>query len=255
MTDRSTSRIAELRTLWRLLRGGRGGDRDHGQRMEAFYADQAADYDAFRRRLLTGRESLLSRLEVAPGAVLVDLGGGTGANLEFLPSAQRERLAHWHIVDLSESLLAVAEQRIKRLGLQQVSVHRADATVWQPTEGRADIVLLSYSLTMMPDWLAVLEQVERLLRPGGQIAVVDFYVSRKHPPAGRIRHGWPTRIGWPAWFGWDDVFLCADHLPTLARRFRPTWIAEQRARVPWLPMVRVPVYQFIGQLRPTTDAS
>ncbi|MEM1433940.1 MAG: class I SAM-dependent methyltransferase [Pseudomonadota bacterium] len=242
-----SSKLSELRTLWRLLRGSASGVADHGARMESFYAAQAEDYDAFRKRLLTGRERLLERLELPPGAVVADLGGGTGANLDFLPAGMRAQLGHWHIVDLAGSLLRIADQRIAELGASNVTTHRADATLWRPADHPVDIVLLSYSLTMMPDWPAVLEHAESLLRPGGQIAVVDFYVSRKHPPPGMVRHSWWTRHGWTAWFGWDDVFLSADHLPTLSRRFEPVWRSEDRAPVPWLPWVRVPVYQFIGR--------
>ena len=179
-----SSRLAELKTLWRLARGGRSNAEDHGERMQAFYAEQAEDYDAFRKRLLTGREALLETLELPAGGVLVDLGGGTGTNLEAVPREALDRLATWYIVDLADALLEVAKQRCQRIEATNVEVVRADATAWLPPQGQADVVLLSYSLTMMPDWPALLDQVERLLAPGGQVAVVDFYVSRKHPPAG-----------------------------------------------------------------------
>jgi len=32
-----------------------------------------------------------------------------------------------------------------------------------------DVVTFSYSLSMMPDWLAALDNAKRILRPGGQI--------------------------------------------------------------------------------------
>ncbi|MEM6709808.1 MAG: class I SAM-dependent methyltransferase [Pseudomonadota bacterium] len=245
----SSARLRELRTIWRLVRGQGRRSSDHGERMESFYAEQAEDYDAFRKRLLTGRESLLERLEFRGGERVADLGCGTGSNFEAVPESQRAALGHWYLVDLSSSLLNLAQQRIDRLGHDNASVHRADATQWLPDEGVLDVVLLSYSLTMMPDWLALLEHAERLLRPGGRVAVVDFYVSRKHSDPGLAQHPWMTRSLWPLWFGWDDVFLCADHLPTLRRRFETLWLAEQRASVPWLPWVTVPVYQFIGASR------
>ena len=51
----------------------------------------------------------------------------------------------------------------------------------EPPEAPVDVVTFSYSLTMIPDWFAAIENALRMLRPGGQIGVVDFYVSRKYP--------------------------------------------------------------------------
>ena len=55
-----------------------------------------------------------------------------------------------------------------------------------------DVVTFSYSLTMIPDWFLAVDHAWRLLRPGGTIGVVDFYVSRKHPDPGWRRHPWST---------------------------------------------------------------
>ena len=45
----------------------------------------------------------------------------------------------------------------------------------------ADVVTFSYSLTMIPNWYLALENARKLLAAGRMIAVVDFYVARKHP--------------------------------------------------------------------------
>jgi S-adenosylmethionine-diacylgycerolhomoserine-N-methlytransferase len=76
---------------------------------------------------------------------------------------------------------------------------------------------------------------------------VDFYVSRKHPAAGRQRHSWFTRTIWPAWFATDNVFLSPDHLPYLASRFAPLRLDERRGRLPFVVGARVPYYLFIGK--------
>jgi S-adenosylmethionine-diacylgycerolhomoserine-N-methlytransferase len=86
-----------------------------------------------------------------------------------------------------------------------------------------------------------------MLRPGGTIGVVDFYVSPARPPAGRVRHGWLSRTMWPAWFRHDGVRLCADHLTYLQQRFETRHLSECRARVPYLPLVTAPYYVFIGR--------
>src|SRR5690606_6671789 len=118
----------------------------------------------------------------------------------------------------------------------------ADATIFQPPGSPADVVTFSYSLTMIPDWFAALENAWEMLRPGGVLGVVDFYVSRKYPPDGLTRHGWLTRTFWPIWFGTDNVFPSPDHVPYLHRHFAPLDFEECRAKVPYLPLIRTPYY-------------
>jgi S-adenosylmethionine-diacylgycerolhomoserine-N-methlytransferase len=149
-------------------------------------------------------------------------------------------------VDLAASLLAVARQRAQSRGWHNVEVIQGDATTFRPPEGQADVVTFSYALTMIPDWYAAVANTEAMLRPGGTIGVVDFYVSRKHPGRGMARHGWLTRASWPLWFAIDNVFLSPDHLPLLQRHFHTVALGEQRARVPYLPLGRVPYYTFLG---------
>jgi len=57
---------------------------DHAERLEAFYSSQMEGYDDFRSRLLHGRESLMKALPIHEGDTLIDMGGGTGSNLDAL---------------------------------------------------------------------------------------------------------------------------------------------------------------------------
>jgi S-adenosylmethionine-diacylgycerolhomoserine-N-methlytransferase len=235
---------ADIRTLYHLtfspIRGA-----THAARLQSFYGGQAADYDAFRERLLPGREELIRLLDFPEGGTWVDLGGGTGANLAFARE-RLPRLGRVYVVDLCASLLEIASRRIRKNGWENVSTVVADATTFAPPQ-TADVVTFSYSLTMIPDWFAAVDQAWQMLEPGGLIGVVDFHVSRKYSATGRARHGWMTRSLLPLWFGGDNVHLSPDHLPYLERRFRPIALREDRARLPWLPFVRAPYYLFLGR--------
>ena len=126
----------------------------------------------------------------------------------------------------------------------------ADAMTFTPPEGTCDVVTFSYSLTMIPDWFTAVENAESILHANGQIGVVDFYVSRKHPTGGWVRHRWPTRSVWPLWLSMDNVFPSPDHGPFLHRHFDATHFTENRAHVPYLPFSRLPYYTFVGRKRP-----
>jgi S-adenosylmethionine-diacylgycerolhomoserine-N-methlytransferase len=239
------SLIADLRVLYHLVvKPVRGTS--HAERLESFYAGQAPDYDRFRRRLLHGRRELFQSIDIPADGIWVDMGAGTGANLEFLGDAAMRRLRKLYLVDLSPSLLAMARQRVQQGGWTNVETVLADATKFVPTEGPADVVTFSYSLTMIPDWFAALDNARSLLRSGGQIGVVDFYVSRKYPTQPDARHSWLTRHFWPVWLASDNVFPTSDHLPYLRQKFQAKRITEHRAKVPYFPFARVPYYSFLG---------
>lgn len=238
--------VREIKALYHLaLSPIRGAT--HEDRLESFYRGQADAYDQYRRHLLKGREEMYAALPLQAGDVLVEMGAGTGQNLEFL--GERVGLARKiYLVDLSRSLLEVADRRIRDRQWRNVQTIHADATTFSPEES-VDVVTFSYSLTMIPDWFAALEGARAMLRPGGSIGVVDFYVSRKYPEAGRARHGWWTRTFWPIWFGFDNVCLNPDHVPYLHRAYDIQHFEESRARIRYLPLVRVPYYSFIGRKR------
>lgn len=230
--------IDDLGVLLRMARG-QPALGTHAENLQAFYAPQAARYDSFREDMLHGRATLMDRLDIRPGTRLVELGGGTGRNIDFLGD-RMQSVASYELVDLCPALLEVARSRADRHPM--VSLVQADAAQWRPQEP-ADIVLMSYSLTMMPDWTATLRNALMMLRPGGQIAVVDFHI-----PQGMNRlHA----QFWRRWFNHDGVRLSDLHLRGLRVRTREIYSAEERGRLPYLtalsPLLHVPYYLFVGR--------
>lgn len=237
--------FSDLKVLYHMLLKPVRGD-SHAQRMESFYGGQAGAYDDFRKRLLKGREELYQSLPKPEGGIWVDLGGGTGANIEHL-AGQIAQLQHVYVVDLSTSLLKVATARFAERGWTNATAVEADATRFCPPQGQADIVTFSYSLTMIPDWFAAIENAKRILKPGGLIGVVDFYVGRKYATPGTKQHRWLSRTLWQPWFATDNVFPSPDHLPFLRHHFRQIELHEDRNKLPYVPFLRAPYYRFIGQ--------
>ncbi len=241
--------ISDMKILYHMLLKPVRGD-DHAERMESFYGGQADAYDDFRRRLLKGRETLFSELPKPENGVWVDLGGGTGANIENL-SDDIEKLQSVYVVDLSDSLLKVANERFKERGWDNATGIAADATKFRPPEGMADVVTFSYSLTMIPDWFSAIENALAMLKPGGHIGVVDFYVGRKYPPAGLKKQGWLARTIWQPWFATDNVFPSPDHVPFLISHTETVHLIEERNRLPYVPFLRAPYYIYIGRKKET----
>ena len=238
-----------LTVLYRLFFAPIRG-RTHAERLNSFYGPQADVYDESRARFLFGRREMYEMLPAPEGGVWVEMGGGTGANLAHLGDRIR-RLGKVYIVDLSSGLLETARRRIQARGWTNVEAVEADATQFEPPRTPVDVVTFSYSLTMIPDWFLAVDRAWRLLRPGGTIGLVDFYVARKHPDAGWVRHPWSTRAFWPLWSSPNNVFLSPDHAPYLHRRFTPVHFSEHRAGLRWHAS---PYYIFIGRKPPDGSA-
>lgn len=233
---------SELSVLRQFLRGmPRGGTQS--DQLGAFYGPQAEQYDRFRERLLHGRAELIASLELPEGAHVLELGGGTGRNLEFFP-AQRRADLHFEVVDLCAPLLQVAARRTR--DWPSVRTTLADACSHQPGQP-VDCVYFSYSLSMIPSWRAALDNALRALKPGGLLAVVDFHVSEARPAPGRARHGALARAFWPRWFAHDGVHVGPERLEALCRQLPEHTLAECLAPVPYLPGLRVPYYRFVGR--------
>jgi demethylmenaquinone methyltransferase/2-methoxy-6-polyprenyl-1,4-benzoquinol methylase len=100
-------------------------------------------------------------------------------------------------VDISEAMLGRGRQRLQEAGLGgRISLEqsRAEALPFQP--GSFDAVSFTYLLRYVEDPAATLAELARVLRPGGRMASLDFFV--------------PPSISWrAAWFGYTRTLLPA----------------------------------------------
>ncbi len=244
MNERMKAIVADLRAVSSILKPHPTA-RTHESRLEAFYGPQSDVYDSFRQRLLFGREALLGKLTLPPGGSMLDLGGGTGSNIEAL-GERRAMLKAIEIVDLCPALLKIAQRRVSEYNWVNVYAVEGDATTFNSVRAPYDIVLFSYSLTMIPNWFQAIDNAWRLLKPGGVLAAVDFYTSRKWPAEGMKRHSFITRALLPAWFSYSNVFISSEHLPYLSAKFPVNCIEERQEKLPYAFGLRAPYYLFWG---------
>lgn len=70
--------LVQLKVLYHMLLSPVRGD-THQDRLESFYKHQATGYDAFRKKMLHGREYIAQETPKFNKGIWVDMGGGTGA--------------------------------------------------------------------------------------------------------------------------------------------------------------------------------
>lgn len=147
------------------------------RRMNRMYRRQRHIYDGTRRYYLLGRDRLIADLGAKAGADVLEIGCGTGRNL--VHAARLYPDVRFFGIDISTEMLTSAISAIARRDLtKRIRVAHGDGTAFNPqvSFGIAQFhhVMISYSLSMIPDWRQVLETAARRLKPGGRLHIVDF---------------------------------------------------------------------------------
>ena len=150
------------------------------ERVRAVQDKQAPRYDrqiSFFERILfgDGREWVCSR---ARGKVL-ELACGTARNLPFY--GDEVQLTG---VELSPGMLAIAHQRAKELG-HPADLRLGDVQALDFPDESFDTVTCTLGFCTIPDTRAAASEAFRVLRPGGQLLLLEHVRS----PAGIVRGG------------------------------------------------------------------
>jgi S-adenosylmethionine-diacylgycerolhomoserine-N-methlytransferase len=147
--------------------------------MQRYYKLQSKIYDATRWSFLFGRNQIIREIPLdSQGSWnILEVGCGTGYNLINL--AKRFPNAKLTGLDVSTDMVELSKKNTLAFG-ERVNVleqpYTLGDTAWN---GQLDLVLFSYSLTMInPHWKDLILQAKADLKPGGYVAVTDFHDSR-----------------------------------------------------------------------------
>jgi ubiquinone/menaquinone biosynthesis C-methylase UbiE len=132
-----------------------------------FFDDPALGFwDRFGR-------ATVDRLELKPGAVVLDACAGAGASA--LPAAERVGPTGKVVaVDLADNLLELTRAKADRLGLRHLQIRHSDIEALDYPPATFDAVIIVFGLFFLPDMAAGIEGLWRLVRPGGQLAVTTW---------------------------------------------------------------------------------
>jgi S-adenosylmethionine-diacylgycerolhomoserine-N-methlytransferase len=250
--------LSDLRVLKAMYVSKITGE-DLQERLNSFYEQQADLYDSYRVRMLHGRPLMLKAVarHIQPtaavkkkGLVWVDLACGTGYNLESFKTCL-DKFHTIYLLDLCVPLTKVAQRERadkyndKTKQHAKIQVIHGDATDFEcaglPEAGTVDIVTISYSLVMIPDWRMAIQNAKRLLKPDGKgmMAVSDFTVAPDQKPM--------MKTFWKNVFAKDHVFLNEDHLRVLYEEFDVVEAAGAYGPLPYTPFFLQPAYyHFVG---------
>ncbi len=161
------------------------------------YARWAPVYDlAFTAVMRAGRRAAVDA--VAEARRVLDVGVGTGLELPMFP-AQAEVVG----IDLAEAMLQRAGERVRRENLIQVAgLSVMDATRMGFADAAFDAAVVPYVLTVVPDPAAMMDEILRVVRPGGMVVLVNHFGAEAGPLV--PIEAWLGRHS--AALGWDPQF-------------------------------------------------
>ncbi len=154
-----------------------------------FYSDKVVP------RLVTcacGTKPILKQREkVVPQARgrVLEIGMGAGHNLPYYRAEQIERIVG---IDPCSTSWALAQPRATSLGVPLEFIEGSAESIPLPDE-EFDTVLMTYSLCTIPDAQAALQEIRRVLKPGGRLV---FCEHGEAPDASVAR--WQQRVN-PLW--------------------------------------------------------
>lgn len=101
------------------------------------------------------------------GERILEIGVGTGKNLPYYPQGSRVTA-----IDLSDRMLTRTQRRRQRLGVE-VDLALMDAQHLAFADGIFDAVVATFVFCSVPDPVRGLRETRRVIKPGGQIILLE----------------------------------------------------------------------------------
>ncbi len=133
-----------------------------------------------------GRSAAIGGLALQRNDSVLEVGIGTGLNMPLTG------------IDLSQEMLDKAVERVQSLAMPNVVLKVMDATSMDFGENEFDKAVATYTISAVPDPVAVLREMRRVVKPDGIIVILNHFRSQR-----RVT-GWAedllapvcTRLGW-----------------------------------------------------------
>jgi len=195
---------------------------DHRTESRSRWAASAAGWlrraDQLRAATQPVTERMLEATEPKPGDTVLELAAGIG-DVGF---AAAERIAPGGTLitsDFVPEMLSAAQERARRLGVENVRFRQIDAETIDQPAATLDVVLCRWGYMLMRDPEAALRQTRRVLRPGGRLALAAWDSAEANPwssvPQRELRDRGLVEAaepGAPGQFAWADRELISEVL-------------------------------------------
>ncbi|PCN45255.1 SAM-dependent methyltransferase [Brevibacillus laterosporus] len=203
------------------------------------YQNQAEKYE----RLISKQPSLyavMNQIKPIENTDIIDLGAGTGRLTTVLAKQAKSIIA----LDASEAMLQITAHKLKQAGLHNWRTQVADNRALPVANDSADLLVSGWSIGYLanstdPTWKhnikQVMEEIKRVLRPGGTAIIVETMgtgYENPHPPAFLQDYYRSLEQDYGFSFSWirlDYHFESVEEATDLTRFFFGEEVAEKAA--------------------------
>lgn len=164
------------------------------RQVERAYELYAPVYDfIFDRIFAPGRQAAVRHLAIERHDSVLEVGIGTGLNLPLYPPTCRLTG-----IDLSQEMLDKAVERVHTLTMPNVTLKVMDATSMDFQDDEFDKAVATYTISAVPDPVAVLREMRRVVKPNGVIVLLNHFRSERRLSGHLEDLVAPlcTRLGW-----------------------------------------------------------
>lgn len=176
--------------------------------IERAYARWAPIYDLVFDKVMAAGRRAAAEAAMRVGPRILDVGVGTGLELPYFGAGCRVIG-----VDISEPMLRLAQQRVSKARLRQViGLCVMDGARLALADASLDAVVAPYVITVVPQPEATLDELMRVVRPGGEVILVNHIGAENGLRAAferwlaRQTHtlGWRPEFPWARISGWGE---------------------------------------------------
>ena len=154
---------------------------------QGFFGRVAGQWDQVRAELFGSRFTMAGMLAMLPREwTVLDLGCGTGNAAELLSPLVKRVIA----VDRSQPMLNAAKKRLSGGGCENVEFVLGDLSSLPIEDAQADAAVCFLVLHHVEDPAAALKECARVLKPGGQLLVVDMVEHDRDSYRHTMGHRW-----------------------------------------------------------------
>jgi phosphatidylethanolamine/phosphatidyl-N-methylethanolamine N-methyltransferase len=138
------------------------------------YEKYGRKYDrVFGRSLDHGRKVAVKKMNCLSGQKILEIGVGTGLSLGYYP--ERTMVVG---IDISSNMLAQAKERVMQEGVRcKSALCLMDAENMTFSDGMFDKVVAMYVVSVTPNPEAMLKEMKRVCKPGGDIFIVNHFTN------------------------------------------------------------------------------
>ncbi len=143
--------------------------------IQAAYKRYARNYNLiFGKIFEQGRRRVIDRMNCKPGEITLDVGIGTGLSLNFYP-----KYTTVVGIDISPHMLNVARRTVASLNSRRICLALMDAQQLCFRDNTFDKVSAMYVASVVPDPKAMISEMKRVCKPGGDIFILNHF-SNSH---------------------------------------------------------------------------